>query len=67
VLEGKLGTTDTTAQVHPGQFTSALMQAAQESGAELRIGEVTGLRRAANDGRVIGVEVEGQVLMPTRL
>jgi glycine/D-amino acid oxidase-like deaminating enzyme len=38
------------------------MQAAQESGAELHIGEATGIQRAANDGRVTGVEVEGQVV-----
>ena len=47
-----LGSTETTAQVHPAKFTAAMMAA---SGAELRIAEVAGIRRA--NGRATGVEL----------
>jgi len=52
-LEQRLGTPDTTAQVDPARFTAALMRAAQDLGAELRIAEVTGILRA-DDGRACG-------------
>lgn len=35
-LDRRLGTTETTAQVHPGQFTAALMRAAELGGVKLR-------------------------------
>src|SRR5580704_7231152 len=47
-----IGSPETTAQVHPGQFTVAMMNAAQALGAELRPGRVTGMVR--DDERVIG-------------
>ena len=53
-LDRRLGSTDTTAQVHPAQFTRALMQAAQAQGAEFRQGRVTGLLRTGTT--VTGVE-----------
>jgi glycine/D-amino acid oxidase-like deaminating enzyme len=59
-ISRQLGTPDTTAQVHPGEFTAAMMQVAQEQGAELRLGRVTGLVQKA--GRVAGVEVDGAVI-----
>src|SRR5688572_28519928 len=43
IISQRLGTSDTTAIVHPRKFTMAMMRAAQEHGAELRLGEVTGL------------------------
>jgi glycine/D-amino acid oxidase-like deaminating enzyme len=52
-----LGSPVTTAQVHPGLFTSAMMRAAQAQGAELRLGRVTGI--ALRDGRVTGIETDG--------
>lgn len=55
-----LGSRENTAQVHPGQFTAAMMRAAGAQGAELRIGRVTGIRRHA--GRAIGVEIGGEPL-----
>ena len=61
-LDHRLGTTHTTAQVHPGQFIAALMRAAQGMGAELRHGTVHGLVRAADGARVVGVEVDGGVI-----
>lgn len=60
VLQQRLGTPETTAQVHPGAFTAAMMRAAEARGASLRIGEVTGLLGKA--GRVGGVEVDGEPL-----
>ena len=41
----RLGTTETTAMLHPRKFTAAVMSAAQQHGAELRHGRVTGLVR----------------------
>ena len=61
-IDQRLGSTETTAQVHPGQFTAALMRAAQAQGAELRIGQITGLVRDRNDERVEGVEVDGETV-----
>ena len=55
-----LGSPETTAQVHPGQFTQAMMRAAQNQGAELRLGRVTGVARDGN--RATGVEIGGDVL-----
>jgi glycine/D-amino acid oxidase-like deaminating enzyme len=52
----RLGTPQTTAQVHPGLFTQAMMRAAQQAGATLRIAAATGLKRAG--GRVAGVETD---------
>ena len=56
----RLGSTKTTAQVHPGRFTQAIMRAAQARGAELRIGRVTGVVQQGNTGRVEGVLVDGE-------
>jgi glycine/D-amino acid oxidase-like deaminating enzyme len=55
-----LGSTQTTAQVHPGMFTGAMMKAAQARGAELRIARVTGVVRGRNGGRVEGVVADGE-------
>jgi glycine/D-amino acid oxidase-like deaminating enzyme len=55
----QLGSVETTAQVHPGQFTAALLAAAQAQGATLRIGGVTGIRRSKDQARVEGVEMDG--------
>jgi len=55
-----LGTPETTAQVHPGQFTIAMMRAATAQGAELRLGRVTRIRQ--HGGRANGVEVDGEAV-----
>ena len=56
----RLGSTETTAQVHPGKFTAAMMRAAQAHGAELRLGRATGvLRRGAG---AASVEVDGETI-----
>jgi len=36
IVTQQLGSTETTAQVHPAKFTAAMMRAAEEKGAELR-------------------------------
>ena len=51
-IERRLGSTDTTAQVHPGQFTVAMMRAAQAQGAELRMGQATSIVRGTGSARV---------------
>jgi glycine/D-amino acid oxidase-like deaminating enzyme len=61
VLDRRLGSPATTAQVHPGQFTAAMMRAAEVLGAELRLGRVTGIvrRNGGDAARLAGVEVDG--------
>ena len=62
VIASRLGTTETTAIVHPRAFTAAMMSAAQRHGAELRPGRVTGIVRSADGSTVEGVEVDGGVI-----
>ena len=62
VISGRVGTPDTTAIVHPRKFTQAMMRAAQEHGAQLRLGQVTGLVRRGTEPIVKGIEVEGSVI-----
>ena len=62
VLSNRIGSPETTAAVHPGAFTNALMGAAQAQGAELRIGQVTGVARQGDGSRVRGVEVDGELV-----
>jgi glycine/D-amino acid oxidase-like deaminating enzyme len=59
-INGRLGSANTTAQVHPAAFTKSMMHAAEERGAELRIGNVTGLLRRGGD--VVGVDLDGENL-----
>jgi glycine/D-amino acid oxidase-like deaminating enzyme len=59
-LDRRLGSTETTAQVHPGKFAAAMMRAAQTQGAKLRLGQVTGIARRGP--RVTGVEVDGETI-----
>jgi glycine/D-amino acid oxidase-like deaminating enzyme len=62
VVDRRLGSTQTTAQVHPREFTAAMMRAAQAQGAELRLGRVTGVTRDRGGARVRGVEVDGEIV-----
>jgi glycine/D-amino acid oxidase-like deaminating enzyme len=59
-INGQLGSAGTTAQVQPAAFTAGMMRAAQERGAELRLGQATGLLRRGGD--VVGVQLEGGAL-----
>src|SRR5262249_43403388 len=61
-VDQRLGSRQTTAQVHPAAFTAAMMRAAQAQGAELRRGQVTGVIRRKGGGAVAGVEVDGKVV-----
>jgi glycine/D-amino acid oxidase-like deaminating enzyme len=58
----QLGSTATTAQVHPEKFTEAIMGAALVQGAELRFGQVTGVVRRRGGAAVAGVEIGGEVV-----
>lgn len=60
VVQGQLGTPATTAQVHPGRFTEAMLQAAVGRGARLLSGRVTGFGLDAAGSTVASVEVEAQ-------
>ena len=62
VIAQRLGTTETTAIVHPRRFTSAIMNAAIAQGAELRSGRFTGIVRDADRSTVTGVGVEDDVI-----
>ncbi|HEY0338276.1 MAG TPA: FAD-dependent oxidoreductase, partial [Burkholderiales bacterium] len=62
VISDRIGTPDTTAIVHPRKFTAAMMRAAQQQGAQLRLGQVTGLVRRPSESIVTGVEVDGSVV-----
>jgi glycine/D-amino acid oxidase-like deaminating enzyme len=59
-ITGQLGTSSSTAQVHPAAFTNGMMRAALMHGAELRLGRVTGLPRQGGD--VVGVALDGEVI-----
>src|SRR4051794_18038258 len=61
-LNQQLGSTATTAQVHPERFTAAMMRAAQAQGAELRLGQVTGVVRRRGGTGVAGVEIGGKIV-----
>jgi glycine/D-amino acid oxidase-like deaminating enzyme len=58
-LDGRLGSPETTAQVHPALFTAAMMRAAEARGGKLLRGEVTGIAIDADGRKVRGVEVDG--------
>jgi glycine/D-amino acid oxidase-like deaminating enzyme len=62
LVQGKLGTKATTAQVHPARFTEAMLQAAIYGGAQLRLGRVTSVVLNATGSRALGVEVDGELL-----
>jgi glycine/D-amino acid oxidase-like deaminating enzyme len=60
VVDRQIGSTETTAQVHPGAYTQGMMRAAEGQGAKLRIGEASGLVRRGT--AVAGVEVDGEAI-----
>jgi glycine/D-amino acid oxidase-like deaminating enzyme len=61
-LSRRLGSAETTAQVHPGRFTAAMMHAAEEQGAELRLGCVAGVVRSGAGGTLRGVRVDSEII-----
>lgn len=58
IIAGQLSTTETTAMVNPRAFTSGMMRAAEQHGAKLRIGEITGFMRRGD--AVGGVGIGGE-------
>ena len=60
VVAGALGSTETTAQVHPARFTAALLDAARARGAELRLGVIE--RVTPRDQGGVAVTVDGRTL-----
>jgi len=58
----RLGSGETTAQVHPAAFTATMMRAAEMHGAELRLGQVTGVIRRGPDSPVPGVLIGRETL-----
>src|SRR5207247_1141890 len=60
VVTAALGSTETTAQVHPARFTTALLDAARACGTTLRIGVVDDV--IERDGAVRGVAVDGETV-----
>ena len=61
-VDRRLGSAATTAQVHPGRFTEAMMRAAEAHGGKLHKGCVTGIVRDDVAARVRGVEVDGRIM-----
>ena len=62
VIAQRIGTTETTAIVHPKKFTMAMMNAAVAQGAELRMGRITGIVRDASGTRAKGVEIDDGII-----
>jgi glycine/D-amino acid oxidase-like deaminating enzyme len=62
LLQQRLGSPATTAQVDPAAFTRGMMDAAIDRGAQLQIGCVSGLARSSDERRVTGVVVDGEVI-----
>jgi glycine/D-amino acid oxidase-like deaminating enzyme len=60
VVAGALGSTATTAQVHPARFTQALLDGALSRGGTLRMGRVEGVIQ--RDGAARGVQVDGEAV-----
>ncbi len=59
-LQGRLGTLQTTAQVHPALFTNGIMKLAQEAGARVITGCVDGLGLSSDNNVINSVHVDGK-------
>jgi glycine/D-amino acid oxidase-like deaminating enzyme len=63
IVQGRLGTTATTAQIHPAEFTRGMMEAAIARGARLQIGFASGVELSSGvSRRVRGVVVDGELI-----
>ena len=60
IVTAVLGDTETTAQIHPAKFTTALIDAARTHGAAVHIGVVDNVVRG--DAAACGVSVAGQTI-----
>lgn len=61
-VHGQLGTETSTAQIHPGEFTKAMMAAAEANAARLRLGAIEGVTLDQDGTRASGVVVDGEAL-----
>ncbi|MGY8822907.1 MAG: NAD(P)/FAD-dependent oxidoreductase [Candidatus Latescibacterota bacterium] len=61
-VHAQIGNRETTAQIHPEEFTKSLMQAAQAAGAELMAGTVEGVALSEDGRRITGALVDGKVM-----
>ena len=61
-VHGQIGTTESTAQVHPALFTKALMEAAIGDGAALKLGCVEGITFSDDRSTVTGAIVDGETI-----
>lgn len=52
-----MGNPDTTAQVHPYQFTTSIAQLAKEKGVSIRLGSATSIDRDSSSGAVESVSI----------
>ena len=62
LVHRKLGTAETTAQIHPAKFTQTMMDLAIDRGARLHPGVVDGLAFTEDGSAVAGVIVDGELL-----
>jgi glycine/D-amino acid oxidase-like deaminating enzyme len=62
IVHQQLGTTATTAQVHPAEFTNGMLDAAIARGARLRIGSAAAVERGAGGARIRGIVVDGELI-----
>ncbi len=60
IIGAQLSTTETTAMVNPRSFTLGMMRAAEQHGARLRLGEVTGVVRRGE--AIAGVMLDGETI-----
>jgi len=60
LIGSRLSTSETTATVNPRTFTLGMMHAAEQHGARLRVGEVTGLARRGDT--ITGVAIDGEII-----
>ena len=60
IIGAQLSTTETTAMVNPRAFTLGMMRAAEQHGARLHLGEVTGVVRRGET--VAGVMLDGETI-----
>jgi glycine/D-amino acid oxidase-like deaminating enzyme len=61
-VHARIGTEETTAQVHPAMFTRSMMTAAEANGARLMAGVVEGVTLAEGGKRATGVIVDGETV-----
>ena len=59
VISSRLSTPETTAIVHPGKFTTAMMRAAEKHGTRVVSARITGLMPGGDGSTIRGVEIEG--------